>query len=382
MARNPNDITAYRKSNKIKDNLAKMLIIAVVIFVIFFIWTNGEDVFAPLRNIGSRAESEGFPISLSGSASYEMNHFGTGFLLLSDTYLYTFTDKGGRIFAHRHNYARPFQKANDRRILLCNLNGYEFSLFNRSGRLFEVKLDDRIVLIDLGINDMSAVVTTSAAFSNILYIYDGNGRLRYTRRFIEEEVNAVTFTSKSHEIIVATSSVRNGEIFSKIYRLRTDTEESVMWERALPADAWALNLRENGEYITVLADNAIFSLDSENGRVIGSYSFEQGQLVRPVFGTSFNLIVLQDYVTRRPLFITLDAESNFIKSEIMPFEAKKVEISGEMVYTLTGSIITIHDSHLVQTGSVSFEDEYWDFITAGGNALLLGFDTIEQASLQ
>jgi len=385
MSRNPNDITAYRKKRKRRNNIYKFLAIVLTVFGIFFIWTNGEKIFEPLRGIASRTgtteSGEGFPIMLSGSAGYSMNRFGSNFLLLSDTYLYTYNSGGGQIFAYRHNYARPFQSATDRRILLYNLNANEFSLFNRNGRIYEVKLDDRIVLAELGNNDMAAVVTTSTAFSNILYVYDGNGKWRYTKRFIDEEVNAVAFTSRNNEIIVATSAVRNGEIISKIYRLRVDTTDDVIWERTLPSDVWALNVRENGNYVTVLADNMMLSLYSADGEVAGSYAFTSGSLVRPVFGVGFNMVVLSDYVTGRTLFVTLDEKSNIISSEIMPFEAKQVEISGDMVYTLTGDTLNVYDKFIVQTGVIALEDEYKDFITADKYALLLGYETIERVAL-
>jgi len=386
MGRNPNDIRAYRKEKKRKTNMSRLLITVLAVFAIVFVLTFRETIFKPLQGIANRLDSpgrdEGFPIVLSGSAEYYMRRVDMNFLLLSDTYLYTYTNRGGQVIAHRHNYARPSERATHRRILLYNFNGHEFSLFNRNGRVYEIKLDDRIVLAELGSNDMTAVVTTSAAFSNILYIYDGNGKWRYTKRFIDENVNAVTFSSKSNEIIVATSFVRSGELFSKIYRLRTDTEDSIVWEQELPAGAWALQVRENGENILVLADTMFLTLDSGTGELSGSYSFDSGRLVKDVYGDDFNLVVLSDYATGRTLFVTLDLKSDLIKTEIMPFEAKQVEISGEIVYTLSGDTILKHDMFLNPAGITELDDEYRDFIILDKYALLLGYETIERVALE
>jgi hypothetical protein len=359
--------------------------ITVAVFGIIVIWTFRETVFEPLRdvasNIGAGSSSEGFPIVLSGSATYSMNRFDSNFSLLSDTYLYTYTHRGGQILAHRHHYNDPRQRSNNRRILLYNFNGHEFSLFNRTGRVFEVRLDDRIVLAELGSNDMTAIVTTSATFSNNLHIYDGRGRWRYTRNFIDEEVNGVTFTSKNNEILVITSTVRNGEILSKLYRLRTDTEDDLIWECLLPRGAWALQVRENGSYASVLADNSIMSFNTADGERAESYSFSTGRLVRDVYGADFNLVVLSDYATGKTLFVTLDLESNLIKAEIMSFEAKQVEILGNIVYTLTGGTIERYDMHLNHVSSTELEDEYRSFIIADRHALLLGYETIERIEL-
>ena len=382
MSRNPNDITAYRKRKKRRNNMYKLLALFLTVFGIFFIWTNGETIFEPLHGIATRIgtteSGEGFPIRLSGSAGYSMNRFGLNFLLLSDTYLYTYTDGGGQIFAYRHNYAHPVQKATDRRILLYNLNSREFSLFNRNSRIYEVVLGDKIVLAGLGENDMTAVVTASAAYSNILYVYDGSGKWKYTKKFIDEDINAVAFTSKSNEIIAASGVARDGKIISRIYRLRIDNVDDVIWETALPPDAWALNVIENNGCITVLADNMILSLNSSDGEIAGSYEFDSGALAKPVFGNDFSLMVLDDYVTGKTLFVTLDEKCALISKEIMPFEAKQVEISGEMVYTLTGGTIYMHDKFLTEKGLVQLDDEYESFIVSGGNSILLGYETIER----
>jgi hypothetical protein len=376
------DLNAYRKEKKRKEIFNKLIFTAVIFIVVFSVWTFRETIFEPLRGIANRrgGGDEGFPVVLSGSAGYSMNRVDTNFLLLSDTYLYTYNYRGGRVITHRHNYARPMQRANDRRTLIYNFNGHEFSLFTRNSLIYEEKLEDRIVLAELGDNDMVAVVTTSAAFSNILLIYDGNGNWRYRQRFIDEEVMAVEFASQSNEIFVATSTVRNGDIVSKLYRFRTDTEDDLIWQQYLPQGIWALQINENGNYISVLSDTMIMTY-SGDGEFIGSYGFDSGRLVRDIYGDEFNLVILSDYVTGRTLYVTLDPQSHLIKSEIMPFEVKQVEIFGEIVYTLTGAGLIQHDRELNQLGIIELEDEFRDFVIVNQHAMLLGYGTVERVEL-
>jgi hypothetical protein len=385
MTRNPNDITAYRKEKKRKSNINKVLVTAVLVLGIFSVWFFRDTIFEPLRGIadrmGTTGINEGFPIVLSGSASFSMNRTDNNFLLLSDTYLYTFNNRGGQVISHRHNYSRPIERATDRRVLIYNFNGHEFSLFSRNSRIYEVRLDDRIVLAALGDNDMVAAVTTSAAFSNVLHVYNPNGNWIYRQRFIDEEVNAVAFVSRTSEIIVATSTVRDGDVECMLYRFRTDTEDDLIWSSPLPRGAWALQVRENDGLISVLADNMIISFDADTGSPLGQYVFESGQLVRDIYGEEFNLVELQDYTAGRTLFATLDLQSNLIKSEIMPFEAKQVEIYGGIVYTLTGEGLMKHDMYLNPLGLIEFGDEYRDFIIVGQYAMILGYEQIERIIL-
>jgi hypothetical protein len=384
MSRNPNDVNAYRKEKKRKAVFLKLIITAIVLIAVFYVWAFRETIFSPLQGIANRVGSginEGFPVVLSGSAGYSMNRVDTNFLLLSDTYLYTYNYRGGQVISHRHNYARPMQKTTDRRTLIYNFNGHEFMLFSRNSLIYEQRLDDRIVLAELGGSDMAAIVTTSAAFSNILHIYDGQGNWRYRQRFIDEEVMAVEFASQNNEIFVATSTVRNGEIFCKLYRFRTDTEDDLIWEQYLPHGSWALQINENGNYVSVLADNMIMTFSADDGEFVGSYSFDSGRLVRDIYGDEFNLIILSDYVTGRTLYVTLDPQSQLIKAEIMPFEAKQVEIFGEIVYTLTGAGLIQHDKDLNQVGLIGLDDEFRDFVIVNQYAMLLGYGTIERVEI-
>jgi hypothetical protein len=385
MSRNPNDITAYRKEKKRKSNVNRVLVTAVLILGIFSVWMFRDTIFEPLRGIadrmGTTGINEGFPIVLSGSASFSMNRTDNNFLLLSDTYLYTFNHRGGQIISHRHNYARPIQRATDRRVLLYNFNGYEFSLFSRNSRIYEVSLDDRIVLAALGSNDMAAIVTSSAAFSNVLHVYNSSGSWIYRQRFIDEEVNAVAFAGRTAEILVAASTVRDGDVECTLYRFRTDTEDDLIWSSPLPRGSWALQVRENDGLVSVLADNMIISFDANTGEAAGQYTFDSGILVRDVYGENFNLIELRDYTAGKTLFVTLDLQSNLINTEIMPFEAKQVEIFGNIVYTLTREGLMKHDMHLNPLGLIELEDEYRDFVITGGYAMILGYEQIERITL-
>jgi hypothetical protein len=194
-------------------------------------------------------------------------------------------------------------------------------------------------------------------------------------------VNAVTFVGRTDEIIVATSTVRDGDIECMLYRFRTDSEDDLIWEVALPRGSWALQVRENDGCISVLADNMFMSFDADTGQLLGSYYFDSGRLVRDVYGEEFNLIELRDYTASKTLFATFDLQGNLINTEIMPFEAKKVEIYGEIVYTLTGEGLMKHDMYLNPIGLIALDDEFRDFIIIDRYAMILGYEQIERIEL-
>ena len=102
-----NDVSLYRKKKKKAKRIRNLIILLVVILALIPVWIYRDTIFEPLRGIASRistttAQSEGYPISLTGRNDYSFCPLGDGFSLLSDTYLYSYNENGGQNFALQH----------------------------------------------------------------------------------------------------------------------------------------------------------------------------------------------------------------------------------------------------------------------------------------
>ncbi len=199
------DLTAYRKKRKQKQFYKKLVIASAALIVIVVIAANFSSIIEPLRGIASRIETKtsedvGFPIKLPGSASYSFDSFGDNFLLLTDTYLYIFGIDGGQNYALRHGYSNPNRCSNTKRILLYDKDYGNFSLYSRSSVIYSADVEEKIVFASLSSNETAAIVTNSDRYSNIIYIYDGNGEWKYTRKFLDENVMNVEFSGDERYI--------------------------------------------------------------------------------------------------------------------------------------------------------------------------------------
>ncbi len=380
MAVNPNDMTAYRKKKQRRNFIYKILAFSLILFGILLIWFNAETIFEPLRGIGSKigtktSSSVGFPVKLPGSATYSLSKFGTNFTLLTDTYLYTYTSDGSQVYALPHGYSNPVQKTSDRRILLYNQNAHEFSLYNKTSQLYKIELDEKIVSASLGANDTVAVITTSTLYSNILYIYDGNGKWKYTKRFGDEKINSVIFGSQSDEIYIATTNVMDGDIASYVYRLKYDRKDDQVWKYTLPSNSLALLISEGASGVNIICDNMLVSLSVE-GTLLGSYSFNTGTLQKPVLGWDFTVLVLSDYVTGKTSLVSFDSTAAMISIKDDIDTIKKVEISNGLVYTLEGHELIAYDKFLEITNSKSLDEEFENFVRVDNKILLLGYEEV------
>lgn len=383
---NLNDITAYRKKKKRKSLVYKAAAIGLLMLGFAVIWINAETIFEPVRGIASRinnttSSSEGFPVRLPGSAKYSFSAFGGNFLLLTDTYLYTYAASGKQIYALQHEYSDPVQLASDRRILLYDHNSYEFSLYSKTSKIYEEKLDDKIVSGALGGDDRVAVVTSSQLYANVLRVYSGSGKNEFTRKFVDEDVNSVAFTGEDKRVVVGVSTVENGEITSWVYKLRTDSEDDVVWKYGLPAGSWVLKVSESGGVVYALCDNLFAAISLDTGTLLGSYSFGTGTLVYPVIGSGLSLMLFSDYKTGVTTLVSFDKNAGVIASRAMPITLNRLVIQGDAVYTLTGRELAAYDRFLNPVQTVLLDEEYEDFIIMDKEAFLLAYERVDRKSL-
>ncbi len=380
--KSPNDIIAYRKKRKQRNNIIKLLSIGLVLVGIALIWTNAGTIFEPLRGIASKidtrtTEDVGFPVNLPGSASYSFADFGDNFLLLTDTYLYTYTTGGGQIYALKHGYTNAVQRANDKRILLYDKSSYDFSLYNRTSRIYDQTVDDKIVYGALSSGDLCAIVTTSPKYSNLVKVFDGSGNWKYTRKFVDENVMQVEFTEDEKSIIVTTIGVQSGDIVCNVYKFSIDGSESEVWKYSLVSNSIPCAIDAKGKNITVLCDNICFTLNESDGSLMGSYAFS-GTLICPVLEESFTAILVNNISTSSTVLLTLDDEMNVMGSISVPSNTVDIVADGSVVYALEGEDAVSYDRNLNETGRVKLKEEYSAFLKIGGDYYLLGYDKVEK----
>ena len=345
---------------------------------------NAEKIFAPLNNIAAKLSTTssdvGFPVKLPGSATYSFGKFGDNFLLLTDTYLYTYGTNGGQIYALRHGYSAAEQKANDKRVLLYDKGSTKFSLYNRTGLVYEKEADEKIVYAALSDTDYAAIVTTSSRYSNIIQVYDGSGNWKYTHMFVDENVMQAEFTDDGAALIVTTVSVADGDISSSVYRFDLNSEENGVWKYTVPTNSLTFAIHTTSTSAVILCDNICMTLDIKTGALLGSYTV-QGTLKCYDASDDMTVLLLNDLSTGSVKLVTLNANSEKTAQADASLSTSNLAIDGKIVYTLEGMKIGVYAKTLEKTSEKALTQEYSSFIKIGNAAYLLGYDEVAQAWL-
>jgi hypothetical protein len=386
-----NDSSANRREKKKERRWISLIVFSVVAVIILIVALNIRQIMAPFEGIGqrlpgrNRGSNAGFPVRLPGSASYSISEFDNGFMLLTETYAYTYDADGRSNYDYQHGYSSPKASVGGRRILIFDENGRKFSFLGRGGLIYERESEERIIFGVIGNgSDRVAIVYRSAVYSNILEIYDGQDNWKYRKRFSDESVMQVAFASSDNEIIVTTIGFDSWDMSTAIRRFDTSCEdENGIWRTELPLNTQPFAIRIIGDNIYVLCDDALFVLNYSDGGIIASYNYT-GSLIDFAFTDSgldgaVIAVLINDYSAGAVNLVSLNRNAHPIGVTEVSAGASQVEIREGAVAVLQPSAIIRYDGSLTDSEIIELSEEFSRFIHVGREILLLGYNTVEKA---
>lgn len=383
------DFTSYRKKTKKKQSkhLLKLIVILLGVIAFALVWKNAGTIFEPFRGIASRVETRtsnavGFPIELPASGNYSIRKFGDSFSLLTDTYLYAYDTNGQQHYALKHGYSNPHQITNDKRILLFDRSGFKFALYSSTSLMYQKALDDKIIYTSIGSDNLSAVVTDSDRYSNILYIYDDGGNWKYTRKFADENVMQVGFIGDGEHIIVSTISSADGDIVTSYYKFSIKRPDDHIWKYSVKTNSLPLGMYTDRNTVISVCDNSVLSLNPDDGSFRGKHSFT-GELKHFSFSSDSTVINYNDISANRNVLLVLDRDSNPVTTTSISTVSSCVYNDENGIYVLEGTRLKIYDNELMSENEIALEnDSYSKFVKIGNKFFLLGYNNINMTETE
>lgn len=379
------NFTSYRNKKNRSKSIFKLVIVFAIALIFVLVWYNAAAIFEPLRGIASKIENKtsydvGFPVNLPGSTEYSFKDSGEIFSLLTDTYLYTYKTTGEQIYALKHGYSKPEQITSDKRILLFDKSAYSFALYSKTSLIYNKVLDDKIIYANIGSGDMAAIVTDSSRYSNVLYVYDGGGNWKYTKKFADENVMQVSFIDNTY-IIVSTISVDSGEIVTNYYKFSIKSTEGPIWSYSFKGNSLPCGLYADGSYVVSVCDNIVVTLDSNNGSYINSFSYK-GVLKHFDISSDYCTVQYNESSTNKNNLVVLNKKCEAVASATVTSNTQKIINDTDAVYILDGIHLKKLDTGSGEESDAAlFNEDYTDFIKIDSDIMLLGYDTVNKISL-
>lgn len=375
------DLGKARKKKAKSSHLIRLIVILIAVLVLAFVWLNASTIFEPLRGIASKVETKtstdvGFPIKLPGSSDYSLMRLSDSFSLLTDTYLYSYDTNGAQLYALKHGYSHPEQATSDKRIMLYDKTGYNFTVFSRSSLIYKKAVEDKIVFTSIGNDGLAAVVTESDRYSNVMYVYDDGGNWLYTRKFADENVMQVQSVGDGEHIIVSTLSAFKGDLAANYYKFSLKDSTGQVWKYTMVTNSLPIGLYADKDTVISVCDNKAAAINCSDGKLRGSCDIA-GSLKGFSAGADMTLIHYTDISTNRNIVMAIDGNAEEISLTTVSGAASCVYCDENGIYILDGTKMKVYDRDLLNEKFVpAADDDYISFVKIDNNVYMLGYDTI------
>lgn len=344
------------------------------------VYLNRDTIFEPLRGIFSRVttttdDEAGFPVNMPSSTDYKFNCLGDGFSLLTDTYLYTYNGEGVQNFALQHGYVNPVCDTNSKRVLIYDKGGYDFALYNKTSEIYKQSIEDEVIVSAfLSENEYSAIVTSGGHYSNVIYIYNGNGEELDVYKYIDEKVMQIAFSPDERYLYVALAKSQEGDIVTRVSKYEIGNDEGHLWNCEI-TDSISFELSFTNDKVLVITDEKITSVNSADGTVLSSYEYK-GTLNDYYIENSNCVLILRNN-SEKSKILMMDDSCSVVADISTDDKIKDVAIDDEKVVVLTSKGVVLYDLNLDMISNRDFEDEYIQMIKNGSNLLLMGGSHID-----
>ncbi len=202
------------------------------------------------------------------------NMFNEDFVTIKNDSIELYDLRGSNVASYDINQTTPTVVTQGKYMLVYDLGGNTFSLFNNFSLLTTESFDYPISLGTVSPEGMYAIVTKSLDYQSVIYLYDHNFNL-ISKIYKDKYITDLKIASDGDRLLCTSTFAENGSFVSEVmtYAPYTDAEEST--QSVNDSFFASCGFFSNGGY-GVLSDRALLFYNKSNENV---GSFELGNIV-------------------------------------------------------------------------------------------------------
>lgn len=348
-----------------------------------------RDMWIPkLEGIGSRYDSvtqndgtlaEGnFPLTISGSSSYQVNIVGDTLFLLHDAYLDTYSLHGDTGDTRQHAFQNAMLRSSGKYALLYESGGTSFRLDTKHKNVYNKSVDDNIISGTVSSNGSVALITESSSYACSILVYDNTGKRVYQRNCVEYVVDVV-FHNDNDGLCFTSVQVENGVMNSTITSVLFDQVDT-KWT-SLPLETLSVKSGFSSEGELCVVGNTACAYYSSTGEMLGTYNYN-GTLVSADLENGKAALIIQDDQKRDTSLVLLNKSVSSPKVVPIDSTAELVRVFDEDAIVMSPGNITSYDFSGSAVATVKLEGAYTSFLKQDGYLFLLGYDQIDRVDFK
>ena len=188
---------------------------------------------------------------------------------------------GGReIFTSNHSLGNPALASSDKYVLLYDVGGKQFALYNSFSQVKSETLDYAIFGASISKNGTFALITRAERYDSVVSVYKVNGT-RYDYSFSKGRVVSASLNEKGTELAVLLIFAEGNDYRTELRLYRVGKEDYTSTDTGFSGIPYALKILDGGNVMVVAADG-VKAFNSNLG-LLNQYSTDE-EIYRYYFG--------------------------------------------------------------------------------------------------
>lgn len=253
--------------------------------------------------------------------SQNFAEYRSGIAVASRERLSIYSSGGRELFSANHNYGNPTLETNDKHVLLYDVGGKQFSLYNSFSKVNEGVLDYPIYGASLSKNGNFALITKSEKYNSVVSVYQTNGT-QYDYNFSNGRVSSVALSKNGLKLAVLIIRADNDEMYTelRLYKIGTnDYSSAKLTFSGIPYEVRMLS----GDNIVVVGANGVNAFNSSLS-LVGEYLSSE-QIYTYSFGNDNLAIARLNSETKKSEVIVLNKRGKVDKK--LNFNDKVIDVA-------------------------------------------------------
>ncbi len=336
-------VNQYYFAVSYRYRFAKYVTVILLVFYVLFMITVHRDsitynnfVFL-VKDMNTVFESDGIlnvqkSIRYNTDKNQQFTLYRNGLAVAGNSSIYLFNSSGKQTLSDQLHYTSPHFSESEKYLLVYDLGGKGYSLYNSFAKIHSEELDYPISKAKISDTGLYAIVSGDREYTSSVLIYDKNFNCIEKHRK-NEFITDVSINDAGDKLLVVSAETENGEYYTRISVSEIGKGTEVFSTKMTGLFPMLAGYNEDGGFF-VICDRAILVFDKDNNE-IKRYDPASSVLSRADIGQrSIALLLSKNAAEKENDLIVFDTDGEMIYNEQVTGKINKVATYGEYVYLL------------------------------------------------
>lgn len=194
--------------------------------------------------------------------------YRSGIAVASRERLSIFSAGGRELFSSNHSYGNPNLRASNQYVLLYDVGGKQFSLYNSFSKVSDEVLNYSIYDACISNDGSFAIITRSDDYDSIVRVYKPNGA-KYDYNFSQGRVTAIALSESGRHLAVAIVRSEGLEISTELRLYQLGSGDYLSSELSFSGIPYEIKIFDNGNVASIGANGV--NVFSSSLNLLGEY---------------------------------------------------------------------------------------------------------------